>query len=230
MQRQSNKKTIIKNSDGFAVVEATFVFPIMFMVFFALVMLSFYLPQRAMLQRATQFAATAVATEMSDTWIYYDVNSQSYGRYDTHEALRNPGSGKGGVYVALFKSVFAGNPGAAEDIMRSIDEKENKPIIDNGELIVECKVVNYVVYKEVVVTATRSIPVPIDLSIIQFPKTIDLVVTSKAVVQNGDEFVRNVDLAVDFVYWAGEQLGLDVKGIFGKIEEAGSKISYLFGL
>ena len=229
MQRQNNKKKILHNSDGFAVVEAAFVFPVMFMVFFALVMLSFYLPQRAMLQRATQFAATAVATEMGDTWIYYDANNYSYGRYSDYRALTH---GKGGVYVTLFKSVF-GSDNDAETIMRSLDEKENLPVISNGDLIVECKLVNYVVYKEVVVTATRSIPVPVNFSIIGFPnapKTIDLVVTSKAVVTNGDEFIRNVDLAVDFVYWAGDKLGIDLDGIFSKISEAGSKISGFFGI
>jgi Flp pilus assembly protein TadG len=230
MQRHNNKKATIQNSDGFAVVEATFVFPIMFMVFFALMLLSFYLPQRAMLQRATQFAATAVATEMSDTWIYYDVNSQSYARYADHETLRNIGSGKGGVYVTLFSSVFGNNSGNAEAIIRSLDERENLPMIANGELLVECDLVNYVVYKEVVVTATRKITVPIDLSIIQFPRTIELVVTSKAVVQNGDEFIRSVDLAVDFVYWASDQLGINLDGIFSKLSEAGQKISGFFGI
>ncbi|MDR1131008.1 MAG: pilus assembly protein [Oscillospiraceae bacterium] len=230
MQRLNNKKTkktLFNHSDGSAVVEATFVFPIMFMVFFALVLLSFYLPQRAMLQRATQFAATAIATEMSDTWIYYDGDSQTFGRYANHGALRG---GKGGVYITLFKSIFGGGSGGAETTIRNLDEKENIPIIANGELTVECEVVNYVVYKEVAVTATRSIPVPIDLSFIQFPRTIDLAVTSTAVVQNGDDFIRSVDLAGDFLYWASEKLGIDLEGIFSKIGEAGQKISGFFGI
>ena len=227
MQRYYDKKAILHNSDGFAVVEATFVFPVMFMVFFVLMMFSFYLPQRAMLQRATQFAATAVAAEMSDTWIYYDSSSQSYDRYSDYKALTN---GKGGVYVVLFKSVFSNNDSDPETIMRSIDEKENFHVISNGELTVECKIVNYVVYKEIVVTATRSILVIVDFSIIGFSKPVDLIVTSKAVVTNSDEFIRNVDLAVDFVYWASDQLGIDLKGIFEKIDEAGSKISGLFGI
>ena len=229
MQRHNNNKSILHNSDGFAVVEATFVFPFMFMVFFALVMLSFYLPQRAMLQRATQFAATAVATEMSDTWVYYDTDGETYKRYSDYETLTG---GKGGVYVTLFKSVF-GSDNNAETIMRSIDEKENLPVIANGELTVECELINYIVYKEVVVTATRSIPIPVNFSIIGFPpkdSSIELVVTSKAVVTNGDEFIRSVDLAVDFVYWASEQLGIDIDGIFSKISDAGSRISSLFGL
>ena len=235
MQRQNKSEKTQSHSDGFAVVEATFVFPIMFMVFFALVMLAFYLPQRAMLQRATQFAATAVATELSDTWIYFDVTSQTYGRYANYRALSNTSSGKGGVYVTLFKSVFGSNNNA-ETIMRGLDEKENLPLIANGDLTVECELVNYIVYKEVVVTATRSIPVPIDLSIIKFPpnqQTIDLVVTSKAVVTNADEFIRSVDLAVDFATWADKQLGLGLfgeNGAFSKIGEAGNKISGFFGL
>jgi len=224
---QRYEKSILSNSEGSAVVEATFVFPAMFMVFFALVLLAFYLPQHAMLQRATQFAATAVATEMSDTWIYYNADSQSYGRYADRAALAN---GKGGVYVTLFKSMFDSDIGGTEDIIRGLDEKENIPIIANGDLSVEFDLVNYVVYKEVVVTATRSIPMPIDLSIIQFPREIDLVVTSKAVVANGDEFIRSVDLAVDFVYWASDQFGMNIQGIFSKIDDVGKKISNFFGI
>ncbi|MDR2904222.1 MAG: pilus assembly protein [Clostridiales bacterium] len=230
MQRQNNRQSFLHNSDGFAVVEAAFAFPVMFMVFFALVMLALYLPQRAMLQRATQFAATAVATEISDTWVYYDADSQSYKRYKNHDSLRNLNSGKGGVYVTLFKSVFDSGSGNAEAIMRGLDERENVPVIANGELTVECALVNYVVYKKVVVTATRSIPVPVDFSVIKFPRSIDLVVTSTAVVQNGDEFIRNVDLAVDFTKWAAEKLNIDLDGIFSKFKDAGDKISGFFGI
>ena len=230
MQRQNNKRLLKLGSDAFAVVEATFVLPIMFMVFLALLMLSFYLPQRAMLQRATQLAATAVATEMSDTWVYYDAKKLDYGRYVNHAALRSKSSGKGGVYVVFFNSLFGNNSDKAEIIMKNLDEKENIPVIANGKLTVECKLVNYIVYKEVVVTATREIPVPIDLEIIGFPSSIDLVVTSKAVVTDGDEFIRNVDLAVNFVYWASEKLGLDIDAMFKKVGEAGTAISNFFGV
>ena len=38
---------------------------------------------------------------------------------------------------------------------------------------------------------------PISLGLFGIPDTVDLAVTSTAVVQNGDEFIRNMDLAVD---------------------------------
>ena len=225
MQRQNRKNSILSCSDGFAVVEATFVFPIMFMVFFALVLLALYLPQRAMLQRATQFAATAIATEMSDTWVYY--SEETPGRYATHGALR---SGKGGVYVTLFNSVFGSGPNGAKTIVENIDNAENIPMIANGDLLVECRFVNYVVYKEVIVTAKRTIStIPIGLSIIQFPNTIELEVSSTAVVQNADEFIRNVDLAVDFVDWVRKKYPA-VDNIFTEVQKVGSKIGNFFGI
>jgi len=198
----------------------------MFMVFFALVLLALYLPQRAMLQRATQFSATAIATEMSDTWMYFDANNLAPGRYADHSSLRK---GKGGVYVGVFRSIFGGGTDGAVTIAENMDESENIHVISNGELTVECSMVNYVVYKEIVVTATRSIPVPF-LTAIRFPETIDLVVTSKAVVQNGDEFIRNIDIAVDFVGYLKNKFPNSVGKVFDKIDEAGSKISEFFGV
>ena len=226
MQRQNKEKSILSDTGGFAVVEATFAFPIMFMVFFALFLLAIYLPQRVVLQRASQYAATAVATEMGDTWLYYSGGTEELERYIDHDTLTEK---KGGVYVTLFKSVFGAGVSDVDSIVVSVDESENIPLIENGDLTVECELVNYVVYKEVVVTATRSIPVPVDFSLIGFPNVIDLVVTSKAVVQNGDEFIRNVDLVVYVVDWVRRR-SESVDNFFNKLSEAGDAINGFFGL
>ena len=47
------------------------------------------------------------------------------------------------------------------------------------------------------VSATRTIPLPVNLTFVGMPKEMRLSVTSTAVVVNGDEFIRNMDLAVD---------------------------------
>lgn len=184
-------KKFIQETKGDAVVEATILFPIMIMIMAALVLLAIFLPVRATLQRATQYAATAIASEQSDTWLYYDENTMSYGWKEKKGDLNN-------VYVALIKSIsFKSDEKKAEIIVRNVEESGISTRA--GNLTVEFGVVNYIVYKEVVVTAKRTIPVPVDLSFIGFPKEIPIVVTSTAVVQNGDEFVRNMDIAVDFV-------------------------------
>ena len=200
MQRQNRKKSIAGKSDGFAVVEATIVFPIMFMVFFALVMMAIYLPQRAMLQRSTQLAATAIATEMGDTWIYYDEDSLSYERYSSGSQLR-------WIYSELFSPNTSASANKAETIARKVDEKENIPLIDSGELTVECEIVNYIVYREVIVTSTRTIEIPVNFSVIGFPTTLEMSVTAKAVMKDGDGFVRNIDLGTSFLAWLNQQCG-----------------------
>ena len=59
----------LADTKAYAVVEATILFPIIMMIFAGLVLLAMYLPTRAVLQQATQYAATALATEQSDTWL-----------------------------------------------------------------------------------------------------------------------------------------------------------------
>jgi len=220
MTALSALKRIIRDSSGDALVEAAILFPIMIMIFAALVLLAVYLPTRAVLQRATQFAATAIATEKSDTWLCFDADSMSYKWVTDKRDLDN-------VYIALFTS---GNASAAKG-EAIVTEIEGRGVSSkSGELSVESYVFNRLVYKEAVVTASRTFTLPgaLDLSFIGFPKEIVVTVTSTAVVQNGDEFVRNVDLAVDFVSFIAGKFNLT--GISDGISSAWDKLSGLLGL
>lgn len=190
-----------KDTRGYAVVEATILFPIILMSFAGLVLLSMYLPTRAVLQRETQYAATVLATTQSDTWLDFDEDEMGYYWRDNN----NPPSN---VYTALFSAFFKGSGEDAESIVEQM-EKINL-VGSAGELSVQCKINNYVIYKEIIVTATREIPIPVNLEIIHFPKEIPITVSSTAVVQNGDEFVRNIDLAADFVEYLDEEYGLGI--------------------
>ena len=209
--------SFMKNENGDAMVEAVILFPIIIMVFAALVLLSLYLPTRAALQRATQYAATAIATERSDTWLFFDDSSMSYYWETDKSKLKN-------VYAALFSGAGAdasrGETIATTAESRGLSSKA-------GELTVQCSIVNRIVYSEVVVTAKREFTVPVDLSFIQFPKTIPIEVTSTAVVQNGDEFVRNMDLAAEFAGYLIEKFGLG--DIADSISSFGGKVSSFFG-
>jgi len=205
---------LFKDTSGDAVVEAAFLFPIMIMIFAALVLLAIFLPTRAALQRATQYAATAIAVEKSDSWLYYDDGSMSY-EWETD---------KGNL-----KSVYA-------ELFSGVSEEKGSIIVTgieagcisskDGTLEVETHIVNRIIYKEVVVTATREFEVPF-LTFIYFPNKIPITVTSTAVVQNGDEFVRNMDLAVDFVEYLVKKFNLT--NITDSISTFGKKVSTLFG-
>lgn len=201
------KKSIWKNTDAYAVVEATILFPIIMMIFAGLVLLAMYLPTRAVLQRATQYAATALATEQSDTWLQFDAGDMEYSWINSKSRLPN-------VYTALIGSFFKGD--TAEKAQTIVKKAENTGLVHRaGELTVECEIHNYVIYKEIVVTATRTLPMPVDLSFVKFPTEIPITVTSTAVVQNGDDFIRNIDIAADFLTYLDEKYDLQ----FDKLSE-----------
>ena len=204
---------LIKDTGGDAIVEATILFPIMILVFAALVLLAMYLPTRASLQRATQYAATALATEKSDTWLFFDEQSMSYVWATDKKQLDN-------VYVALFTGIHDA-PVRGEKIV--IKSEHGGLTSKAGKLTVNCFVANKFVYKEIVVSATREFDKLPDLRIIGFPQKISITVTSTAVVQNGEEFLRNMDLAVDFIAFVAEKFGITdisetISTNWGKVE------------
>lgn len=194
------RDSLVNNTDGYAVVEATILFPVILMAFAGLVLLSMYLPTRAVLQRETQYAATALATVQSDTWLDFDKSSLEYYWLDGNHEPAN-------VYVALLSAFFKGDADA-ETIVKNLEE--HNITSRTGELTVSCEINNFVVYREIVVTATRTIPIPVNLSIVNFPEEIPVTVSSTAVVQNGEEFVRTIDIAKDFVVYLDKQYGLGI--------------------
>ena len=223
------QRTFWKDTRGDAVVEATILFPIIFMIFTGLMLLAMYLPTRALLQRATQYAATALATERSDTWLRCDPDTGEYYWLEDKDEL-------GTAYNTVGGSVKCNNRDeafAAEQLVEKIEGKGRKKDSedqkeDSEDLEVEYGVLNYIVYKEIIVTATKTIKMPVDLSFVGLKNEIPITVSSTAVVQNGDEFVRNIDLAVDLVSDLSEKYGLDKT--FGKVGEFLNKFNKLLGI
>ena len=205
------------NTRGDAVVEATILFPVMIFIFAGLVLLAVYLPTRSALQQATQYAATAIATEWSDTWLFFDESSMGF--YWEHDINRLDN-----VYTSLFSS--ARDPEAiAQDIVADIEGRSISS--KSGDLTVRAHYENHILYREIIVTAAREFSVPVNLSIIRFPETIPITVSSTAVVQDGEEFVRNAAMAADFVEFVKERFGLsDLSDIIGSF---GAKIAPFLG-
>jgi len=187
------------------------------MIFAALVLLATYLPARAVLQRATQYAATALATEISDTWLFFDEGGMSYYRENDTGRLVN-------VYVDLFSKT--------SDVQQKgeviVLDLESRSISSRtGQLNVESCIINRIIYKEAVVTATREFTMPVNLSFIGFPESIMVTATSTAVVHNADEFIRNIDMASDFADFIVERFNLH--NITDAISSFGSRVSGILG-
>jgi len=210
-------KGLAFDTTGDAVVEAAILFPVMIMIFAALVMLSVYLPARAVLQRATQYAATALATEMSDTWLFYDEGSMSYYRHSGKEQLKN-------IYADFFTN-DSNTESRGEKIVHTLESRSISS--KSGQLSVDSSIVSNILYKEVVVTATRDYQMPVNLSFIGFPEMISVTATSTAAVQNAEEFVRSIDMAGDFAEFIADRYNLH--DITNAISSFGSRITTLLG-
>jgi len=209
-------RELLKNTKGDAVVESTILFPIMIMIFAALVLLAIFLPAHAVLQGATQFAATALATEKSDTWLFFDDDSLSFVWETDKSNLRN-------VYADLFSNDDIADRGekiTREVESRSISSKE-------GTLSVSAYVENRILYREVVIVASREYPMPVDLSLIGFPNVITVQATTSAVAHNASEFVRNMDMASDFATFIIDKY--ELHDLADTISSFGSKVSGLLG-
>ena len=210
-------RSFLLDTEGDAVVEATILFPIMIMIFAAMVLLSIYLPQRMILQEAAQYTATAIATESGDTYVGFDDQGNPV-RKDADQS----------VYVDFIQGVF-GHTGGASDKAESIAlYYAGKGILSvPGSVEAEYFLKNYVVYQEVTVRLTQTIPVPVNLSFIGFPENLVLVQEASAVVQNGDEFVRNIDIAKDIGIWLDKKLGLSKKlGESGALDKINDVLVY----
>lgn len=195
-------------SEAYAVVEATILFPIIMMVFAGLFLLSVYLPTRTILQRGTQYAAEGIATARSDTWVAFEADG-----YKWLNDARN-------VYAVLFGSA---DDADAELVVQK--STANGLMLRQGDMSVTCQINNYIIYQEVVVTAVDTVHVPIDLSFVKFPNTIDLTTSSTAVVQNGDEFVRNMDIAADFVKYLDQRFQISTSEAFVRVKEVIGKLT-----
>lgn len=191
-------KKLIADIGGDAIVEATILFPIMIMIFAAFVLLAMYLPQRTILQEAAQYTAVALATENSDTYIAFDDEGNRVERNRTDS-----------VYVAAVQGILGSDMNAEAKAYSIANHLAGGGILSApGEVSVELETTNYVIYQEITVRLSQSVPMPVNLSFIGFPTEIQLMQEASAVVQNGDEFVRNIDIAKDMVLWLDSKLGI----------------------
>ena len=216
----TNGSRFFTGSRGDAVVEAAILFPFMIIVFSALVLLAGYLPARSALQRATQYTATALATERSDTWLFFNKYGSTYRWESNKDNL--PG---------IYASVFSDSDFLQEKAEAIVAMEESRNLSSKaGKLDVDCHLVNKIIYKEVVVTAKREYTMPINLSMFGIPGEVPITVTSTAVVQNADEFIRNLDLIIDFADYILEKFGLtDIAESIGTFGEKAASILGLTG-
>ena len=174
------------------------------------------MPVRGNVQRAAQYAASIIGIQESDTWITYD-KEQLKQRWMEKSELPN-------VYVQLFGSLIETSRDRSkkqETAEAVVTEILRNGILGNGGEVkeIKCEVKNYVIYKEVIVTVEYEVQLPFGIPLIGLSSHYLVTESATAIVDDGDGFVRNVDMLTDFVSYLDKKYNLKLNELSGCLNQ-----------
>ena len=207
---------MLKNEKGAVpIIEATFIFPIVFFVLFFLLYMGMYILQSILIYTQAQKIATVVSKSLAVTGyekvgkysaekVSVDFKDDSYFTSDSVNTIYNT---KAKLYRYFDFNPISGNSDI-EDIKSSLSDLiENINIINAGDVSCDIDAKNYFINQKVIVTITREGTIPQIFSYIGMAGVEnDMVVTAVATSSDGAEFVRNTDLVYDFVTFLSDRL------------------------
>lgn len=187
---------------GHVIVEATILIPFCILMVFALYYAALFLCQKASLQASLQNALIYYKNAGSDTYVEAS-DRMTYRQMG--ETVAGDGSRYGEPsYLFPYRFLFGVgsdssrfHQGAFASFFRSL--YRNMFFDDGSNVVIEAKESNYVVYRTITATATQTVRPAISLEMVGMPGTLTLSASGTVVLSDGDDFIRNVDFAVDIV-------------------------------
>lgn len=215
----------MKDEDGWAIVEATLLLPFCIIMIIALFYAAVFMCQKANMQANVQNALIYYKNVETDTYIDAKSNIEYSGGSGSIEAA---GSSFGNVRYRFPYRFFVmkSNSGGFESFFRSMYQCMFFDSGKNVQFNVEKH--NYVIYKEIIVTATQTVRPAINLAMVGGSNSIDIIVTGKVVVTNGDSLIRNVDFIIDIV--SQTAIGEKAREFVGKAVEFYNKFKTKFNV
>lgn len=211
----------IKDEKGAVpIVEATFIFPIVFFCMFFLIYIGMYILQSVLIYTQTQKVASIVSKSMAVTG-YEKVGKHTAdnvnfdfkdNKYFTQDSVNTIYDEKAKLYRYFYSDPIAGN----SDI-KSINSSltsliDNLSIISGGGVTCDINAKNYFINQTVSVTIKREGAIPEVFSYIGMDGvSSDITVTATAASCDGAEFVRNTDMVYDFVTFLSDRLHISDK-------------------
>lgn len=191
-------KQFIKNQKGMVIVEATFVLPVVILCVIALYYAAIFMCQKANLQTSLEVAAVYYKNTLTDQ--YVSVSDMNYSLADTDSYDAG---------AAVRQALEVKNPYSS--IFSRFEEETFKQIFyDNckfmffasGEDIkfTSVKDTNYLVYREITVTAEQTLTPAVSFRFIGIDNNnVKITSSVKFVVNDTDEFIRNLDCGIDII-------------------------------
>lgn len=215
----------IKKEDGIVIVEATLLLPFCIIMIVALFYAAIFMCQKANLQANVQNALIYYKNVDSDTYVEAKSSMPFAGSGNEIAAMGSAFAEPTYRFPYRFLAMEFDN-GGFESFFRSMYKYM---FFDNGGNIkFTSKKHNYIVYKEIEVRAEQTVRPAINLEMVGAGNSIDIVVTGRVVVADGDDFIRNVDFVVDIVNRTA--LGKKAKELVGKAVEFYGKFKTKFNV
>lgn len=201
-----------KSEQGTAMVEATLMLPFCMIMIVGVLYAALYLCQKANIQSDLETALLYYKAAESDTY----VEAKTQMEYDGN-GLEAVGSNYGTArYLNPYRFFFMKfKEGDYRSFFRSIC---GHMFFDTGDNVsITAQRHNYVFYKTIEATATQTVKPPVNLSWVGGPEKMIIEVTGEIVINDGDDFIRNVDFAIDML--ADTEMGRFVQGIGQKAKD-----------
>ncbi len=214
------QEACVEMNNGVPIVEATFIFPIVFFCMFFLIYIGMYILQSVLIYTQTQKVASIVSKSMAVTG-YEKVGKHTAdnvnfdfkdNKYFTQDSVNTIYDEKAKLYRYFYPDPIAGNSDI-ESINSSLTSLiDNLSIISGGGVTCDINAKNYFINQTVSVTIKREGAIPEVFSYIGMDGvSSDITVTATAASCDGAEFVRNTDMVYDFVTFLSDRLHISDK-------------------
>lgn len=221
------KKHNRKKERGAVEVEATVILPIAILSVILLLYLSLYMYQRANLQACLETTLVYFKNIATDNYISKEekLTLVESGNTVMAGATSYAANAPLNPYEKLFGDVNdLGNQESFETFFYSIAGD----MLFDENLTLAIDYSNYVIFKQLEVTATQTIDAPIDFRILGVPNQYMISATARVNVVDHDDMIRNVDYAIDIV--EDTKLGDLAANFAAKVKEGYGKMKSMLGL
>lgn len=185
-----------KDEVGLAIVEATMLLPICMIMVIALYYAAIFMCQKANLQANLQNALIYYKNVESDTY----VEAFDEMAYVSAGGMVSAAGSSYGEPAYLFPYRFFGMSFEASSFQSFFRSMCGNMFFDDGSNVqLEAMETNYVIYKAITATATQTVKPAVSLAMVGVKDQMTISVTGTVVISDADEFIRDVDFAIDII-------------------------------
>lgn len=186
-----------KNEQGDVVVEATVILPIAILCVIFLLYTSIFICQKALLQSALETSVVYFKNTLTDNYV-------SQNEAVTYTTGEDSVVAQGNSYSATqplnpYAKYVVGKKKLSQSEFETYFNSIAKNLLYKENLELKIDYSNYILFKEIKVTAKQQLKFPIDLSVIGIDGDVDLSAAVRVAVVDHDELIRNTDYAIDIL-------------------------------